>query len=286
MSKLNRRGRGCFRSESAASASESCKRDGRRHHDYLEVLLGSYPESQDVPLLPEAAAADASAPTHAEEAACHADKAEKYAQVTAEILGNFAKHFASLMDPFGVTNGSVKLNSAEKQTPEAEEKTSDTTSNTALTADNPKTAPAATLIVETTETTPTTKSPTETLYESISRATTATPSLNTSTASSSISDSSKSSRPVPDWTLVDDKGNADDENTALQSTPTGTKPKVSPTASLTATSTPLSFAKLADDLQRHMDADLAAEHAAAIAPSPRSMTTNIPEHLSKSIFEP
>lgn len=117
-----------------------------------------------------------------------------------------------------------------------------------------------------------------------SQATTATTSLNTSSVSESTPKSPAAA--VPDWTLVDDKGNAaDDDGTSLPSPPTGTTPKISPAASITSfASVPPTFAKLADDLQRHMDADLAAgQHAAAVS-AQRSVATNIPEHLRKYSF--
>lgn len=299
MSKLNRRGR-MLRSDGAALPNESCKR-GRRP-EYLDLFLGHCLEPQNAFLSPDAqvntsSTSETSAPadtsTHTEEAARHADQAEKYAQVTSDILSNFAKHFASFMDPFNVTDASLPPKAPEKQTRETEP-----TPRPAHVADQENTAASALTTKLTSAEVPTNELNPRSLAERLvevapvtptlpeivsnSQTTTATPSLNTSAATLPP----KSPATVPDWTLVDDKGNADDDSTSLPSAPSGTTPKISPTASITSNaSIPLTFAKLADDLQRHMDADLAAEHAAAATPVTRSYATNIPEHLSKYFFE-
>lgn len=85
MSKISRRTRGMHRSDGATLANDSCKR-GDRIPECVKILMGRYPEPQDAMMSPEAQAGT-SASNHAEETARHADKAEKYAQVTADILG-------------------------------------------------------------------------------------------------------------------------------------------------------------------------------------------------------
>lgn len=86
MSKLHRRGH-MLRSD---APNESCKR-GRRP-EYLEMLVNRC-LAQDANISPETSApvetssAATNTSAHTEEAASHAAKAEKYAQVTADILG-------------------------------------------------------------------------------------------------------------------------------------------------------------------------------------------------------